>query len=219
MLPGERENDTVDVTTFNFTSQLDLLLSGSNLNVKDNLVVNEDDPFTQYKSPNGLLNECITGSWYNHAWAHMLANTSCNFMIPIILYIDKTQMSISGKLSLFPVQMSLGIFTEVACRKSNAWRPLGYIANEDYYFSTAERNINDPDIRNLCFHTQLQTILHSFKQAQQPHQLDGINIQLGTFSKLVNLYVPLQFIIGDVEGGDQLSSQFTYCSKSCHRLC
>ena len=137
ILPGERENDTVDVTTFNFTSQLHSLLSDSNLNVKDNLVVNEDDPFTQYKSPNGLLNECITGSWYNHAWAHMIANTSCNFMIPIILYIDKTQMSISGKLSLFPVQMSLGIFTEVARRKSNAWRPLGYIANENYYFSTA----------------------------------------------------------------------------------
>ena len=36
----------------------------------------------------------------------------CNFMIPIILYIDKTQVSISGKLTLYPVQMSLGIFTE-----------------------------------------------------------------------------------------------------------
>jgi hypothetical protein len=33
-------------------------------------------------------------------------------MIPIILYIDKTQLSLSGKLSIYPVQMSLGIFTE-----------------------------------------------------------------------------------------------------------
>ena len=39
-------------------------------------------------------------------------------------------------------------------------RPLGYIANEDYYFFTAKRNINDPDVKNLRFHTQLQTILH-----------------------------------------------------------
>jgi Plavaka transposase len=33
-------------------------------------------------------------------------------MIPIIFYIDKTQVSTSGKLSIHPVQMSLGILTE-----------------------------------------------------------------------------------------------------------
>jgi hypothetical protein len=37
-----------------------------------------------------------------------------DFMIPFILYIDKTQISVSGKLSIYPVQMSLGIFTEMA---------------------------------------------------------------------------------------------------------
>jgi Plavaka transposase len=62
----------------------------------------------------------------------MEATTNCNFMIPIILYIDKTQISITGKLSIFPVQMSLSIFTEEARRTSCAWRPLGYIANEDF---------------------------------------------------------------------------------------
>ena len=31
--------------------------------------------------------------------------------------------------------------------------------------------------------------------------------------------MPLQFIIGDVEGGDQLSSRFSYRGKSCQRLC
>jgi hypothetical protein len=38
----------------------------------------------------------------------------CDSMIPIILYIDKTQVSVSGKLTIYPVQMSLGIFTEKA---------------------------------------------------------------------------------------------------------
>jgi hypothetical protein len=67
------------------------------------------------------------------------------------LYIDKTQISVSGKLSIYPVQMSLGIFTEKAshyflstplfiprftltffldavksCRSADAWHPLGY---------------------------------------------------------------------------------------------
>ena len=102
-LPGLRAGDEVPVTTFQFTTQFHSLLSDKILNTEENLVVNTDDPFTQYVPPDGLLGECLSGSWYQHAWNHMTQNTDCDFMIPIILYIDKTQMSISGKLSLFPV--------------------------------------------------------------------------------------------------------------------
>ena len=35
----------------------------------------------------------------------------------------------------------------------------------------------------------------------------------------MNLYVPLQFIIGDVEGGDQLCSRWSYRGSSCQHLC
>lgn len=146
-------------------------------------------------------------------------NTDCDFLIPIILYIDKTQLSLSGKLSIFPVQMSLGIFTEAARRKANAWRPLGFIANEDYYYSTAERNQNSANVKNERFHRQLEAILSTFKDAQAPGALHNVKLQLGNFSKQVNLYVPLQFIIGDVEGGDTLCSRYTYRGSQCQRLC
>jgi hypothetical protein len=42
---------------------------------------------------------------------------------------------------------------------------------------------------------------------------------LGHAGKWVNLYVPLQFIIGDVEGGDQLASRQTFKGEICRRLC
>ena len=112
VLPGKREDDAVEITTFDFISQFHSLLSDPLLNTIDNLVVNPDDPFTQYQPPGGLLNQSLSGSWYKNAWTHMETNTECNFMIPIILYIDKTQLCLSGKLSLFPVQMSLSIFTK-----------------------------------------------------------------------------------------------------------
>jgi len=104
--------DTINVTTFDFRRQLACLLDDPVLNRDENLVINAEDHFQKYVPPDGRLGECLSGSWYNHAWDTMVANGSCNFMIPIILYIDKTQLSISGKLSIFPVQMSLGIFTE-----------------------------------------------------------------------------------------------------------
>lgn len=132
-LPGKRLTDSINVTTFDFISQFHSLLSDPLLNTPDNLVLNADNPFAQYIPPDGLLGECISGSWYNNAWAHMEQHKLGDFMIPIILYIDKTCLSLTGRLSIFPVQMSLGILTEQARRRSNAWRPLGYIANEDFF--------------------------------------------------------------------------------------
>lgn len=134
-LPGKRTDDFINVTTFDFIGQFHSLLSDPLLNTAENLVVNSTDPFSKYTPPDGLLSESLSGSWYQHAWDHMEMNTNCNFMIPIILYIDKTMMSLSGKLSLTPVQMSLSIFTEEARRKVQAWRPLGYIANEEFFFT------------------------------------------------------------------------------------
>lgn len=218
-LPGKRTDDHISVTTFDFISQFHSLLSDPELNVLGNLVINPTDPFTKYQSPDGRLGESLSGTWYKRAWRHMTRKTTCDFMIPIILYIDKTQMSLSGKLSLFPVMMSLAIFTEEARRKSFAWRPLGYIANEDYYFSAAERDENSPDVKNHRFHVQLHEILKSFETAQAPGALEGIKLQLGGTSQIVNLYVPLQYIIGDVEGGDQLCSRYSYRGAACQRLC
>jgi hypothetical protein len=106
-LPGKRDTDFINVTTFDFISQFHSLLSDPFLNIPENLVINTADPFTQYVPPDGLLGECLSGSWYKNAWEHMEQNQLGNFMIPIILYIDKTCLSLSGRLSIFPVQMSL----------------------------------------------------------------------------------------------------------------
>jgi hypothetical protein len=114
-VPGH--NGTVDslkVTRFDFLTQFKSLLDDPVINRDENLVINATDRFHKYSPPNGRLGECLSGSWYNHAWNEMEKDGLCDFMVPIILYIDKTQVSISGKLSICPVQMSLGIFTEQA---------------------------------------------------------------------------------------------------------
>ena len=111
-LPGKECNDIIKVTRFDFKTQMRSLLDDPVLNRDENLVINENDRFQRYIPPDGRLGECLSGSWYNHAWDEMEKDGHSNFMIPIILYIDKTELSTSGKLSIHPVQMSLGIFTE-----------------------------------------------------------------------------------------------------------
>lgn len=61
--------------------------------------------------------------------------------------------------------------------------------------------------------------MQSYKAAQIPGALSNSKIRLGRIEKVVDLYVPLQFIIGDVEGGDQLCSRQSYRGELCPRIC
>jgi hypothetical protein len=47
-LPGVTPDDTIPVTTFNLVSQLHSLLSNTELNNVENLVIHPDNPFTRY---------------------------------------------------------------------------------------------------------------------------------------------------------------------------
>jgi Plavaka transposase len=113
-----------------------------------------------------------------------------NFLIPIILYIDKTVISECGKLSIYPVTMSLGIFTEKARRNPLFWRPLGYISNQDIEFSGAQQKELSADIKNQCLHNILFGIFDTYIKAQSPDEMNNITIQLGPAVKKVNLYLP-----------------------------
>jgi hypothetical protein len=86
-------------------------------------------------------------------------------------------------------------------------------------YSGAEQNENNAHKKNHRLHLILDCILESFKKAQQPGALKDSTIQLGKSRKKVNLYVPLQFIIGDVEEGDHLCSRYSYRQLACKRLC
>ena len=142
-----------------------------------------------------------------------------NFFIPIILYIDKTVLTQSGKLSIHPVQMSLGILTEKCRRSHNAWRPLGYLANDYAYFSESELGNLPANLKNERLHIILNQVLQSFKYYQSFDQLNNFELNIAGNRKMVNLYVPLAFIIGDAEGGDQLCSWYMSRNLNTSRLC
>jgi hypothetical protein len=218
-LPGPHgTTDTIPVTIFDFVAQLFSLLSDGRLNKLENLVVNVEHPFEKYVAPDGLLGEVPSGEWYHNAWDHMIEKGLKNFMIPIILYIDKTVISQSNKLSIHPVQMSLGIFTEECRRKADFWRPLGYISNEDVFFSVSERKELSADLKNKRFHTILRAIFSTYIEAQQDDALNEKTIQLGPHLGSVNLYLPLAYIIGDVEGGNALTGFRGSTKKDCPRV-
>jgi hypothetical protein len=53
---------------------------------------------------------------------------------------------------------------------------------------------------------QLEAKLRSFKNAQQPFAFHNVKLPFEQFLKKVTLYVTLELMMGDVEGGDPLCS-------------
>ena len=216
---NDNKEDSMMVTTFEFVPLLHSLLADPNLTKASSLSVNPDNPFAKYSPPNGLLGEVHSGLWYHNAWNHMTTNTNKNFLIGIILYIDKTCLSFTQKLSVHPVNFSLSIFNEQTRSHPFAWRTLGYLPIEDVYLSSAEKKKISANLRNQRLHLVLDHILQSFREAQHMDELNEISLQLCGVSKTVSLYLPLAYVIGDVEGGDQLCGHESGYNAQSTRLC
>jgi hypothetical protein len=65
----------------------------------------------------------------------------------------------------------------------------------------------------------LGVALDSLRLAQQPGALDNIPLRLGPFEKVVNLKVPVAFIIADMQGRDKIAGRTPNYSPSVNRLC
>jgi len=61
-------------------------------------------------------------------------------------------------------------------------------------------------------------VLKSFCKAQQQGEMENIKLILGNKFKYVNLKVPLAFIIGDSQGGDNICGCSAYYNKDAHRI-
>jgi len=61
-------------------------------------------------------------------------------------------------------------------------------------------------------------VLKSFINAQKPGALDKFELTLGQYKKLVNLKIPLAFIIGDAQGGDNICGRSAYYNQDARRI-
>jgi hypothetical protein len=123
------DNLRIDVTHFDFFSQLASLLKDKSLTGDlTHLVVPQDNLFAKYKSPNGRLGTFNSGSWYHKARDYVCEPNSNDWMCPIIYGCDETIVGSSqGRASVTPLMFTLSILNEYIRNKRTAWRPLGYV--------------------------------------------------------------------------------------------
>jgi hypothetical protein len=209
----------IPVITFDFTAQLLSLFQDSRLNQIENLVVSDEDPFSKYMPPDGLLGEVNSGDHYQIAYAELVNNPGKDFLCPIIMYMDETTISLQSQISCHPVMFTTSIFNRQLRNQSHTWRVLGYVPILKYYYSSATTKKKlTKDQKSLRRHQMLHKILESFIRAQQPGALDNVRLHLGDQSKMVNLKVPLFYIIGDIKGGDEIAGRNTVYNLDAKRI-
>lgn len=201
---------SINVVRFDFKTQLTSLLMNTDLMKSENLDINPDDMFGNAFIPNRRIDDVHSGSWYRDTYKKMITDKGLTdtMLVPIILYMDKTQIDTFKHFSLEPVSMTTTLFKREIRNNSNAWRHLGFL--HDFQRSKAEstafrRAFKNGSIQNV--HLQLAKILESFMDAQQNGGLE-MHVRIDGQVKYTKVVVPLAFVVGDCQGQDKLCGQY-----------
>jgi hypothetical protein len=74
------------------------------------------------------MDNVLDGSRYSSTVAALkIVKNSCQFLIPIIIYMDKTGTDANQRLSSEPVLFTLGVFSRKLRHQTRASRLLGFI--------------------------------------------------------------------------------------------
>jgi len=94
-----------------------------------NLVINQPfpgkDPYALYESPGNLLNKVHSGSSFQNAYWYKIKDPSCQFLIFLIFFIDKTGIDGMQRFGLESLRFTLSIFKRGVRVHSFSWRTLG----------------------------------------------------------------------------------------------
>ncbi len=237
----EPDDIVLDVVVFPFATMLASLLNCPMLNKLENLVINPDDPYG--RCPGQGLGEVNTAQWYQDTYDRMILNPGKDFLCPIIFAMDKTVISEISHLSVNVILFSTTLFNQEVStierdflpslclhslcfvpqtlqtrNKSIAWRPLAYIPDQDLHYSIQQRKKTPAAVKQIRLFKLFNAGIQSFIEAQQPEALNNIYLQLGDKAKYVNLKIPLAFIIGDNQGGDQIAGRICHYGLHAKRI-
>ncbi len=163
------------VIAFDFVPQLLRLLQNPSVMTPENLAIDFNDPLLRYESPGNVFGEAMSGSVYRTAYEHFITNSSWQFFVPIIQWIDRTSVTGNDRFSLKPYMFKSAIFTESFCQTFQAWGYHGFLPKCKN--SSAQNQRKKLGV-NICnYHSELCVVLETFCSAN--NCLCNITLPLG----------------------------------------
>ena len=211
----------IEVTVKPFLKALKNLLSRPNLMREENISFPHSTNIYSHESHpfSDTISELHHGSWWSKSW-----HTRCNpakkeILVPIIFYMDGISLDARGKLSLTPLNMTLGIFNVATRKRQEAWETV-YFHPDSSYVSINSVNKVLPIHNVMNLHNGLRVALKSFKEACSDingFEWDGIPYAGG--SHYVRMKFAIAYVIGDTKLHDKLCGSFGSYNASIKMLC
>jgi hypothetical protein len=201
----EGSNQVIDVIVHKFEHCLYSLLSDKILMDPSNLLfsVDQEPRNTQNNNnKNQMINDIDSGSVFQNASKAFTNINNNELLCPIIFFIDKTHTDVQGRLCLEQIRFTLGIFNRETRNNPNAWRTLGYIADQAYI------KTKNSFEKNQDYHHMIATILEDFILLQKDLIEWDIHVNENVV-KTFYLKLLVLFIMGDTDGHDKLAGRYT----------
>ena len=219
------------VQSFHIRDQImDLLNDTDIFGNLGNLVVNQDNPFIPYRTRRDEpIDEILTGSVYQKAANRYIKDEHTEFLLPLVLYLDKTGLDRFQRYNLEPVLFTFAFFRSSVRRQDRSWRTIGYV-NDLGLKSKAQGERERSGVQGAGrsfrnYHRVLGEVLSSLVEIQE----NPIHcwVRMGQFVKFVKLVPFVNVIIGDMKSGDCLVGKKQSSSKRgenssdkrAHRAC
>ena len=205
------------VVTFPLKSCIVSLLSNCNLMKDNNLLIDIEDPFRK-SQPGDVLEDINSGWWYFETRDELCTGPS-DVLLPLLMFIDGSNVDKNGRLSVEPVSMTLGIFNRETRNLPQAWRTLGFVESLDNKVSE-DLVVSKKSVFKLQdYHSIITHILTDLKYLQGKNGGFHWNLVLNGVLHPIVFKVALQVIIGDCKGNDMLCGRYGSHSRNTSGFC
>ena len=144
-------------------------------------------------------------------------------LVPVILHMDSVSTDQRGKLSLTPLNMTLGIFSTWARKQPEAWETLhfhpdnSFMSSKQFRKTPSASSAAKHNIINL--HSGLCVALASLKMAIDGNGLLCHNFPWAGKKWSVQMKFSIAFVIGDTELHNKLCTQHGARSSTIKSTC
>ena len=209
----------VTIIRFDIDAAIYDLLSGTNLTSPENMIFdgNIENPFIITNKP--FYDDIDQSGVYQETYKLYISHPEHEVLVPIIIYMDETNLDSYSKLVLHPVVMSLGIYNRNTRHLSMSWRTIGYLPNFNESFGNRRFSADD---KANDFHYCLRYILNGLERLQQSNDMYN---WIFSFPGLSNrkykrkLVFYLSHVVSDAKENDMICGRMNNRSSTlclCH---
>ena len=204
------------------------------------LLTNPSCPWLPYlHPPTSPVDDVISGTWYRDTLLDLGMSDITSFedwvsrgkpfLLPLVLYVDKTGTDTLCRYTLEPLIFSFAIFRRQLLVQSFAWKHMGFVPDQDRMSSAqhqSQRKGKDGKGRSCRnYHRCMEVLLRDLCNIHTPHPTTGerrpipLRMTIGQESHVVSAYLPVAFVIGDNKSNDFLCGKVANHSIKNNRVC